>query len=141
VHHVSAELSGSHGHVGRARNCRVPHDHHALGPALRAPIREPLGSICQTPGFLLAHGLRLQSPSVVGCTTSIGPSTRTAKPSLPCCERIAAWKPLRTISEKLWRPTARGYRARSTSTGMPRAIARSDYSLEKILDGDLVVRC
>ena len=24
---------------------------------------------------------------------------------------------------------------------MPRAIARSDYSLEKILDGDLVVRC
>ena len=37
---------------------------------------------------------------------------------------------------KRWRPTARGYRARSTSTGMPRAIARSDYLLEKILDGD-----
>ena len=37
-------------------SCRVAHDDHALGPALRAGVRKALGSLRASGEFLLAHG-------------------------------------------------------------------------------------
>jgi transposase-like protein len=39
-----------------AERYRIPHDHSALGTAVRARVRETLGSLCSTRAFVLADG-------------------------------------------------------------------------------------